>query len=214
MFIRIVLWSLAILLTGFPIWYLIAHWCNTSFRESAIGNWFGTVVGVIVGVPVALWLANTQRRYQDLAEKRARDQERQEQLSISTNYLYNELSKNEEVLARLQEVLSKPLNARTDVWRWAREVADSFEFSAYRQFWALLITPVERKSYALIDLAYLELKRFVSKVKEATAAHEFYYGYSADEKSANLQLIELRQYSEIIASNLKQATEALNRKDD
>jgi hypothetical protein len=50
---------------------------------------------------------------------------------------------------------------------------------------------------------------FLLLVREATAAHAFFYGYSADEGSANWQLQEVCNFANIVASDLGHASEAI-----
>lgn len=45
MMTKITLWSLAVALTVLPTAYFFLRWQDQSFRDGAMGNWFGTVVG-------------------------------------------------------------------------------------------------------------------------------------------------------------------------
>lgn len=202
-------WMLAFVLVLFPVVYVIIKWDNQSFRESAIAGCFGTVVGVIVGVPVALWLARMQQNTQEAAEANRRAKEREEQLQKLSTQLSEEVTFNLGAVEQLQEVLAKTPKARADIWDWATRIAESFEFSARRQFESVLLTPIERASDAPVESAYRDLRRLSNKVRQAVSAHGFFYGYSADEVSANMQVQEVRKLADTVVAGLRMARECL-----
>lgn len=60
-FPRWTLWALAIAVAGWSTEYFVAHFQSASFTESAMGNLFATILGVLVGVPIALELSHRQQ---------------------------------------------------------------------------------------------------------------------------------------------------------
>jgi len=206
---HLVAWLLTGVLTAVPVVYAVLHWGDKSFRDSALAGWFGTVVGIVVGVPVALWLTQFQQRAQQAAEGVRLIAQRHEELTRLRMRMLEEIRYNLDVLKRLQDVLSKSIKARTDVWDWANKVSESFEFSARREFEREAVTPSERLADAPVELGYRDLRRLSNWVKHAIAAHAFFYGFAADENSANWQLQEVRNYTGIVEAELKNAEKYL-----
>lgn len=60
--VRIILWTFVIAITTWSIVYFVGHYGDTGFRDGALGNLFATILGVAVGIPIAL---EVNRRQQD-----------------------------------------------------------------------------------------------------------------------------------------------------
>src|SRR4051794_14785147 len=73
-------WTAVGLLIAFPTCYFFIHLADPNFRDGAIGNWSGTVVGIIVGVAVALWLAQEQQKMEARTEAKEQVELRKERL--------------------------------------------------------------------------------------------------------------------------------------
>jgi hypothetical protein len=207
---QILTWSLAAVLTAVPTWYFLRHWHDQSFRDGAIGNWFGTVIGVIVGVPVAIYLVRVQQRAQERAEAEQRRHDRAEQVRNIRERLFEEVQYNLSAVGQLEEILKQTVAARSDLWDWARQVVDTFEFAARREFEAISLTDSERAAYAMLDLAYRDLRRLGNNFRQAGSAYAFLLGYSANEGVANWQLGETRQFAGIVVSHLRHAADNLD----
>lgn len=199
----------AVILIAFPIVYFAVHWRNEQFRDGALGNWFGTVAGVVVGVPIALWLSARQRRAQEAAELSSRAGDRAEQIRHLRFRQFEELQHNAGAVSQLQDILSKTRTARADVWEWAGRVVDSLEFDGRRHFELLALTPNERLDDADLERVYRDLQRLTYRVRESAAAHAFFYGYSADEKSANWQQEEVRHFAELVSIDLAKTVQKM-----
>jgi len=173
-----------------------------------MGNWFGTVVGVIVGVPVGIALSKLQQKAQ-ADEERAREQAVKRERQTSTNHrVYDELQNNLALVNYLAGVLSKSPSARLDLWNWAERIASGMEFEAYRELDGLLL-PEERGHYGAVLLAYYELRRLTSRIREAAVAHDFLIGYSANENEANVQLAQAKAHAGIVQSEVASALDRL-----
>lgn len=72
---RIVTWLAVAAIAGWSLVYFIQHFSSMGFQEGAMGNLFATILGVVVGIPIALEIS---RRQQD-AQQRASEVERQEE---------------------------------------------------------------------------------------------------------------------------------------
>jgi hypothetical protein len=198
------LWVLMAALVLFPVGYFILSWPDYAFRIGAIGNWFGTVVGVIVGIPVGMSLARAQESARAESERSRDEKNRREILRSMRHRLYGEIEFNLTLVKSLSDVLGKSPAARADVWNWAVEIMAQVEIDAYRELDAMLI-PEERVPYAAVSLAYGDLRRLAGRIREGSAAHSFLYGYSADEASANRRLEEATRHAHIVDSELTSA---------
>jgi len=199
-------WIVLAILAVYPTAYFLGHWSNQSFRDGAIGNWFGTVVGVIVGVPVAVRLARVQQLAQERADREQHQRARGEQFRRITQRLWEELQYNIDAVVQLAEMLQKLPTARAELWDWARQVADSFEFTAWRDFESFALSDSERVAYGMTDIAYRDLRRLANKVRQGAGTHALLAGYSAHDGAANWQMSETLQFARIVYSELSQAT--------
>src|SRR6266404_5464139 len=155
---RVLLWTVIVILVLFPIAYFVRHWSDSSFRDGAIGNWFGTVVGVVVGIPVGMALARAQQRSQIESDQRREIAIRGERVRSIRHRVYEELQHNSGLVTHLAGVLSKSLTARSDLWSWAAQIVSAIEFEDYRELDSMLL-PEERGFYAGVALAYSDLRR-------------------------------------------------------
>ena len=163
-----------VILVAYPIAYFILNWSDRTFRDGAVGNWFGTVVGVVVGVPVGMALARAQQKAQSESERLHELAIRRERQRSIAHRVYEELEYNLTLVKYLTQVLSKSPTTRGDLWDWAEKVVGGMEFEAWREFDATLL-PEQRSTYASSELAYRDVKRLVSRVRESTAAHGFLF---------------------------------------
>jgi len=207
----LILWLITIVLIAAPVAYVAMHWGIQTIREAALTGWFGTVVGVVVGVPVALWLVRMEQRTQAETEKARQVKEYKEALALLRVRMLDEVVFNLDQVATLADVLRKAPTARADVWTWAERVVDSFEVAVRKEFECLALTPIERVADAPVELAYRDLRRLANWVKRAEAAHAFLYGFSANETAANRQLSEVQNYVGVVTSELTAAREQLKR---
>ncbi|MFH1523749.1 MAG: hypothetical protein ABIF04_02195 [Chloroflexota bacterium] len=178
-------WWLLILLAVFPLSYFVYRFCDTSFRDNAIGNWFATVMGVFVGIPIAIEISLRQQAQHVKEEKDKKQKELQTQFSILFDRVDDELDENETHLEYLGEVLSKSKNAREDLWNWAITIVDSFSFSSYENLHSsgldkLLPENLEVRLY----LSYLNIRTLLHGVIQSAAAHKYLYK-STNRKPAN-----------------------------
>jgi len=90
-------------LLGIPVLAFLPNSQDQSFLDSTMGNWFATMVGLIAGVPIGLWINQKQ---QELQEKERNNIEkkinRERKIKILT-LLRNELDINRQYLFLLIE---------------------------------------------------------------------------------------------------------------
>ena len=90
-------------LIGIPILAFLPNSQDQSFLDSAMGNWFATMVGLIAGVPIGLWINQKQQELQEQerisSEKKTRHERKNNVLAL----LRNELNTNKQYLTYLLE---------------------------------------------------------------------------------------------------------------
>lgn len=73
--IRWILVLLVLILFILPVMYFWQHFDDPIFRDNSFGNLFATMVGVIVGIPIALEINRRQQKAKDEKEENIRRQE-------------------------------------------------------------------------------------------------------------------------------------------
>jgi len=79
-------------LLGYPILAFLPNSQDQSFLDSTMGNWFATMVGLITGVPIGLWINKKQQVLQEQervnSEKRISYERKSKVLILLRNELY------------------------------------------------------------------------------------------------------------------------------
>ncbi|HXV81316.1 MAG TPA: hypothetical protein VEG60_15670 [Candidatus Binatia bacterium] len=86
-----------------PIFYTATHLSDPLYRDSFLGNWAATVIGVIFGVPIALELNRRQvaaKKLRAEAEKRREESKRRKRI---LGLLHKEISYNKKELTKRAE---------------------------------------------------------------------------------------------------------------
>jgi len=71
---------------------------DQTFLDSAIGNWFATMVGLVAGVPIGLWINRKQQEEQEKSQKQEQAKKSKERKIKILNMTKNELSFNRDIL--------------------------------------------------------------------------------------------------------------------
>lgn len=123
-------WAVLVALRVAPVIYFVAHRNDAAFVGNAMGNWFATTVGILVGVPVGLEIGRRQHLAQERALAAARHADELRQLRHLIYQLGIELLENEGQLDELAKTLALS-RSRTDLWAWAVQIVNSFSFDSY-----------------------------------------------------------------------------------
>ena len=219
---------LFVLVAG-PVVYLMSRRADTAFVDTAVANGVGglvsSVIAIVAGVPIALWLSSRQQNQQlrqaqederrrQAKEAAEREAEQRRLLELSLDRIRRELEQNQALLGSLEEILGASDCARTDLWAWAGSEAIRFEFDAYRDLrssalFATLAPTVRHFVDSDLDLAYSDLRRFRARIEGGEKAHAFYLGHAADERKANWRWQEAAAAIKIVGSEVKRATEVI-----
>lgn len=210
---KYIVWLFIFLVFLIPIYYFFSNISDQTYRNSALGNWFATMIGVIIGIPIALEINRLQLKRQNrLSEEKIRKEEKK-QINLFMQRIYKELSDDSEQLAELRNALGESKSARTDLWAWAMTIVESFSFVAYIDFQQsnlqrLLPQKVDESVY----LAYKDLRDVLHQVKQAAAAHEFYYGFRGDgEQRSNKKFAYLKELFCHISLIMDQRIDEINK---
>ena len=102
-----------------PIWYSFSHIADCQFLDNLMGNWFATMIGVIVGIPIALAIDRWQRQIQEKKEREAQEQEVLVRKAKILALVRGELEYNRDVLrGRPQRIrrLDPSTRLRDETW--------------------------------------------------------------------------------------------------
>jgi len=127
---KILIWLLISALSLIPILYFLVRITDTTFRDNAIGNWFATAIGVLVGIPIGLEINRHQQKAQEIVDAKKKIQEDRERLNLILDRLERELVYDREKVEDLQQALMQSRSARLDLFEWTITIVDSFSFVA------------------------------------------------------------------------------------
>jgi hypothetical protein len=199
---KALIWVLTAALLVTPVAYAVAHWGDVTFRDAAVANWLGTIIGVAVGVPIALGIAGYQQRSQAKAETARAAAVIREQLQSARGRVAEELRYNAGTVDALLEALDRSPEVRLEQLQWAKTIADSLVFDARRDFEAIPLDPAQRAHDAVVAIAYRDLHRLVNQVYRTLAAHPFRVAYDGGVPKANWDFKELRAFVAAVRSTV------------
>jgi len=119
-------WIAVILFVALGIY--VAQLCfnqipQSAFRDSFLGNLLATIIGVIAGIPIALWVSRLQQNEQEKIEKGFKEQEEAEHtikiLSLvgkELEYNLNQLKKQEQGLSEYGERFLPIDGQKDELW--------------------------------------------------------------------------------------------------
>ena len=91
---RVLTWLVVVAIATWSFVYFIQHFRSTGFQEGAMGNLFATILGVVVGIPIALEISRRQQEAQYLASKVEREEEETKRKRRVLTLLRTELEQN------------------------------------------------------------------------------------------------------------------------
>ena len=201
------LWLVIAVIAIIPVWYFFSHICDSSFLDSSMGNWFATMIGAIIGIPIALWITRVQQKEQERREAKRRE----ERLHLFLERVKLELRSNRNQVKELRFALTQSSHARADLWEWTTTIVDSFSFAAYNDLietglHRLLPQEVEDGLYS----SYNELTGLLHKVRQAKAELMFVYGHGGDKKRLDQRLNDVQSDSQNTLDQLDNALSVLD----
>jgi hypothetical protein len=92
-----------IIFIGTPVWQAVPLWFDTAFRLNFLGNWTATMLGALVGIPIALALSKWQQSEQDRTQRERLEQDRAKRETFVLSSLREELRVNRDILQQMVE---------------------------------------------------------------------------------------------------------------
>ncbi len=204
-------WGLVIALSLALASYLFYRVSDARFRYSILDSFLATMLGVLVGVPVALAIDRVRQREEDRRSREREAAERARRLGVLADRMSLELEHNLETAEKLKEALLSAHKSRSDLWEWAVTIVDSFSLESTGEY---------NRSDLRLDMpptlddslfhANYDLKRLRNCVRQAARKHDFLYGHAADIQGANRMLEELRQTNQSAHELLRATRDSLN----
>jgi hypothetical protein len=98
--LRFVLWLSVLAVAAWSLVYFLQHFPSTSFQEGAMGNLFATILGLVVGIPIALELNRQQQHAQNILATATRTAEETQRKGKVLSLIHSELRRNKEDVIR------------------------------------------------------------------------------------------------------------------
>jgi hypothetical protein len=89
-------WGIAIALLVFVAWVCFECLPSSALRDNFLGDALATIIGVIIGIPIALWLGRKQQKDQEERERQAEQRESAERKAKILKLIKRELEHNRE----------------------------------------------------------------------------------------------------------------------
>jgi hypothetical protein len=119
----VVIWILAIIFGVGVAWLCFNQIPQSGFRDSFLGNLFATVIGVIAGIPIALWVSRVQQNNQENAEKVSKEREAKERaikilrlVKKELEFDVNQLKKQAKGIAEFKEGFITTDGQKDELW--------------------------------------------------------------------------------------------------
>jgi len=192
-----------------PIVYFLVRFCDGRFRDAAIASWFGTVIGVVVGIPIALAVNRHQVKLAEAASVRAAKTTANTRLWLFLLNIGFELQANKDQLSRLEQILGKPRESRKDMWDVAKEIGDALAISAFKDLrQSQEFGSVFPAGNALVAF-YLTLQQLKADVRTAASLHDFYGSFGGGQVEADRVWKTTQQAIKLALQELARAEVAL-----
>lgn len=199
------MWVAVVSASSVPIAYSVGRLGDQAFLDALMSSWLATVVGIAVGVPIAVELSRRQFAAEEAARQESQREELAKQVRQVLIHVSLELSENERRLDRLQEVLSNATSARADLWRVVTTIIGTLSSAGFD---LLRNTPEMFKwieGHEMIYTAYQAIGNLSAKIHESAALFDFHLGYSGNQPAANRDINEAREGTVAVRIVLQEA---------
>ena len=149
-----------------PLVYFFVRLSDPVFRDGTMGNWFASIVGVLVGVPIALWLdrsISSRREKQEHQRQQILEKERKKQF---VQMLRDSLIKNRGLLEQIERELRPTVviyyNVDTQILESTAsikyEIIDDLELNQQLDYIKYELLHIHRKIELQLTVAYGDYK--------------------------------------------------------
>jgi hypothetical protein len=192
-------WLLCSLLVAIiPVAYFFSHWTDSQFLDNAMGNWFATVIGVMVGIPIALEINRRQQAAQEKKEREVQGQEETAHKAKILKLVGKELEYNRAALLARQPNKDGETQRKVLVNRLKDELWNAFSDGGELQ-WIKdleLLDYVSTAYYHIRTIIYLEERYFEAvhfsglQVRQEKYPKDYILEYLTNTDSAVIASIE------------------------
>lgn len=173
--------------------------------DDAISGLFGSMVGTLIGVALALHYDRLNATQQRELELNFAEQDRTARVHRAKLAVRDELTHNGTALLHLLDALKMTPNARADLWALARTIVESFETTSFRDLESLPRTVAEQRTDESIGRFYRNLVRLKHHVRRAETKHSVLLGYSANQTASDEELNAIRQSAATVRGQVDDA---------
>jgi hypothetical protein len=191
-----------------PFLYFLSRAEDRGFLDGAMGNWFATVVGVAVGIPVGLEVSRRQQAKAEESARADRLQEGRKRFREVLSSVVLELQGNKARLERLAEVLRMASSSRMDLWEAAAAVTGSLSLHGAQLLDQTPDAYFYLRGHLLVPTSYNSVRQVIAKVAEGKALHMLYLGYSGNQDAADAFLQEAIETVEVVWGVVSEAIES------
>lgn len=94
----VAIWLLVALVATWAAIYFVQHFSSSSFQEGAMGNLFATILGVVVGIPIAVELSRRQQALENAVGEARKHKEESQRREKILSLIRSELAMNRDDL--------------------------------------------------------------------------------------------------------------------
>jgi hypothetical protein len=120
------LWFIIGVMAVIPIIFFLFHLSNPVFTENAMGNWFATMIGALIGILIALEINRVQQERQEKKESKDREKDEMEHKIKILGLVKSELVYNHSALLQRQPNNEKGIHRQVFVNRLKDELWNAF----------------------------------------------------------------------------------------
>jgi hypothetical protein len=182
-------WVFTAIVLAIPLLYSFTRLGSEAFRDSALANLFSTILGIIIGVPIAIELSRQQEAERERRSQSERATREKLRAAALFHRLREELIDNGHTLTRLRSAIGESPRSRDDHWRWILAVTEDIRLEAYTDF--TTHAPQPPFPWDLDDslrLAFSMLAAVGRRAREAAAAYAFFAGSQPEAGAADPHL--------------------------
>ena len=196
-----------VVLSIIPIYYFLSNSRNEQFILNAMGNWFGSLLGVFAGGILAFEIAMIQVNLQEKNNSNAKARERHNKALPISEWLNDELTNNIGRLHRLQNVLFTAEYSSIELWDYAITISDGFTTHAFERIISEGLASEIPSSHLLLSRAYDDLVDLQQRIREGKTAHIYLNEKEIEITSPNKELSLVKGYADLVMTQLNECSE-------
>lgn|GEM_PF-3499644 len=164
-------WFLLVTLAFIGVWFFYERIPKSDTRDTFLGNLFATIIGIFIGIPIALEISRYQSAIQEKQEKAKREWERLARKQRILNLVEHELIYNRDLLSAMVEKQgSAPgivtyLGLKNDLWNALSDGGELHWIDDLK-----LLDSITKAYYHIRRIIFLEEKYFDPEFNSAVSS--------------------------------------------